>query len=230
MAIAKYKDTSGNWQNWTPDMVGALGAQYTNGYYGMGTPNNNFEDWIRTTSTGLIPYKAGGASSLGTEIWPFNEAYINTMHGTATYANSSNYSNSAGNSDTVDGYHASSFVKHSDIVTYNATKSRTKYSSSSNMYSLCGLSLTGGYKYVITLWACADSVGSNNCAFGYYDAVSLLTPVETVIASSAGYAYFTYTIVYSSSSAVKPYIQARVGGSGGGYLSGGVKAIRLGQI
>lgn len=158
------------------------------------------------------------------------------MHGTATYANnsnyanSSNYSNSAGNSDTVDGYHASSFVKYSDIVTYGATKSRTWYSSSSYMSSLCGLSLSGGYKYVITMWACADNVGSNNCAFGFYDAVSYLTPVETVVASSAGYAYFTYTTVYSSSQAVKPYIQARVGGSGGGYLSGGIQAIRLGSI
>lgn len=48
-------------------------------YYGMLTPEGSNTGWIRTTSSGLIPYSqdsTNGASSIGSSSWPFSRAYI----------------------------------------------------------------------------------------------------------------------------------------------------------
>lgn len=53
-------------------------AIYKNGYYGMGLVGNTDNGWIRTTSIGLIPYKAGTSrdnSMLGSETWQFGKIY-----------------------------------------------------------------------------------------------------------------------------------------------------------
>lgn len=58
--------------------LATLSATNANGYYGMGRPDGNTSDWIRTTSNGIIPYKSNstdGASSLGTSSWPFGNTY-----------------------------------------------------------------------------------------------------------------------------------------------------------
>lgn len=62
----------------------ALYAKYmgivTDGnYYGMRIGNSD-SAWVRTTSLGLIPYQAGGASSLGTSGWPFASVYATTIY------------------------------------------------------------------------------------------------------------------------------------------------------
>ena len=85
MATAYYPK-NGSYVAWTPDMVGALGSKKTNGYYGMTTPAGNDSDWIRTTSSGIIPYTSGSNGSLGTSSWKFSEAYIDNMHGDADRA------------------------------------------------------------------------------------------------------------------------------------------------
>ena len=46
-------------------------------YPGMGI-NGNFNTWIRTPETGLIPFKPG-ASSLGTDSYPFGSIYSNNI-------------------------------------------------------------------------------------------------------------------------------------------------------
>ena len=83
-----YYPKDGSFVAWTPDMVSALGDVYKNGYHGMATMELDDSGWIRTTQSGLIPYNSGGASALGTSSWPFNTAYITTMHGTADKATS----------------------------------------------------------------------------------------------------------------------------------------------
>jgi hypothetical protein len=50
-------------------------------YYGIQHPGGGTSDWTRTTSNGIIPVKAGGASSLGTSSWPFSTVYANTFYG-----------------------------------------------------------------------------------------------------------------------------------------------------
>lgn len=73
-------------------------AVSANGYYGMARPDGNTSDWIRTTSSGIIPYQSGGSGSghcnLGTSSWYFSQAYIQniygTLNGTATNANKLN--------------------------------------------------------------------------------------------------------------------------------------------
>lgn len=57
-----------------------MNAQYTNGYWGMMTPDASAGSWIRTTSNGIIPYQSGGASALGTSTWPFNEVHVNNLY------------------------------------------------------------------------------------------------------------------------------------------------------
>lgn len=61
--------------------LGVMGAVNGNGYYGLTRPDGNDSDWIRTTSNGIIPYKSGSYSSLGTSSWRFSKAYIDTIYG-----------------------------------------------------------------------------------------------------------------------------------------------------
>ena len=86
-----------------------LSAEFNNDYWGIRTPDGG-DDWIRTPKTGLLPYtygKAGsGHSSLGTNNRYFSTAYIDTVYGSLK-----GNADSATNADTVDGEHASSFVR-----------------------------------------------------------------------------------------------------------------------
>lgn len=71
----------------TANDVGALGAKSANGYYGMTRPDGNEQDWIRTTSNGIIPYTSGTNSSLGTSSWRFANAYISKIYTDDIYTN-----------------------------------------------------------------------------------------------------------------------------------------------
>lgn len=86
-----------------------LSAEFNNSYWGIRTPDGG-NDWIRTPNTGLLPYtygKAGlGHSSLGTDSWYFSTAYIDKVYGSLK-----GNADTATNADTVDGEHASSFVR-----------------------------------------------------------------------------------------------------------------------
>lgn len=61
-----------------------MGAVSANGYYGMAKPDGSASDWIRTTSSGIIPYQTGsrgsGHSALGTSTWYFGVSYIDSMY------------------------------------------------------------------------------------------------------------------------------------------------------
>lgn len=65
--------------------LGTLSATLANGYYGMGRPDGNTSDWIRTTVNGIIPYQSGGSSALGTESWPFSNIWSKTVNIIDTY-------------------------------------------------------------------------------------------------------------------------------------------------
>ena len=58
-------------------------------YWGMGTPDAGFSNWIRTTVNGIIPYSSDGTngkSSLGTSSWPFATVYAKAFKGNADTA------------------------------------------------------------------------------------------------------------------------------------------------
>ena len=68
-----------------------LGAVNANGYIGMAKPDGSASDWIRTTSSGIIPYQSGGRGSghggLGTSSWYFSSSYVdNTFCNKSTIA------------------------------------------------------------------------------------------------------------------------------------------------
>jgi hypothetical protein len=83
----------------TGNVIRAVSA---NGYWGMARPDSNTSDWIRTTSSGIIPYRSGGRGAghcgLGNSSWYFSSAYIDTVHG--------NLDGTATNADKLDGFHA----------------------------------------------------------------------------------------------------------------------------
>lgn len=76
-----------------------------NGYYGMGLVGNTDNAWIRTTSAGLIPYKAGTSrdnSMLGSETWQFGKIYGVEIFGQRVASITHNlYLGSSGNSGWV---------------------------------------------------------------------------------------------------------------------------------
>ena len=76
-----------------------------NGYYGMGLVGDTDNAWIRTTSTGLIPYKAGSSrdnSMLGSETWQFGKIYGVEIFGQRVASVTHNlYVGSSGNSGWV---------------------------------------------------------------------------------------------------------------------------------
>lgn len=61
----------------------AMLMSYENSYWGMRNPDGA-NDWIRTTTQGIIPYQSGGLGSghcgLGTNTWYFSYAYIDNVY------------------------------------------------------------------------------------------------------------------------------------------------------
>lgn len=94
-------------------------------YYGMMTPGEATNQWIRTTSLGLIPSESGAAGSghckLGTSTWYFSEAYIDTVYGTITNANNCNTTVTDPSTNTYTSY-GIVFTIHPDTSEYNGMK------------------------------------------------------------------------------------------------------------
>ena len=126
-----------------------LSAEFNNDYWGIRTPDGG-DDWIRTPKTGLLPYtygKAGsGHSSLGTNSWYFSTAYIDQVYG-----NLRGNADSATDADTVDGEHASSFVR-AGTYEYNNLNKLDTYSFirsvNSNTSSTSPKGMTGWYNII----------------------------------------------------------------------------------
>ena len=126
-----------------------LSAEFNNDYWGIRTPDGG-DDWIRTPKTGLLPYtygKAGsGHSSLGTNSWYFSTAYIDQVYG-----NLRGNADSATDADTVDGEHASSFVRAGTYEYSNLNKLDTYSfirSVNSNTSSTSPKGMTGWYNVI----------------------------------------------------------------------------------
>ena len=126
-----------------------LSAEFNNGYWGIRTPDGG-DDWIRTPKTGLLPYtygKAGsGHSSLGTNNRYFSTAYIDKVYG-----NLKGNADSATDADTVDGEHASSFVRAGTYEQGNLNKLDTYSfirSVNSNTSSTSPKGMTGWYNVI----------------------------------------------------------------------------------
>ena len=126
-----------------------LSAEFNNDYWGIRTPDGG-DDWIRTPKTGLLPYtygKAGsGHSSLGTNNRYFSTAYIDKVYGSLK-----GNADSATNADTVDGEHASSFVRAGSYEQGNLNKLDTYSfirSVNSNTSSTSPKGMTGWYNVI----------------------------------------------------------------------------------
>lgn len=82
----------------------AMLLRSANGYWGMGTPDAT-DDWIRTTTQGIIPNQSGGAGSghcgLGTSSWYFSYAYIDNIYGKLNGNCTGSSGSCTGNSNTA---------------------------------------------------------------------------------------------------------------------------------
>ena len=207
--------SSGTWGDWqtvyatnnkpTPADIGAANALTSaNGYYGMTHNDGTTSNWVRTTINGILPYQGGGASSLGTSYWQFNNIY-----GVNIYANGVNIGTEIANlkSSVVSGKQAvvnaidgklgyasglTTSHTHSDLawwITNRIIGPRAPYSTTVSKYVswyppiLADLSITatndtatmpGGYTFAII-----DGHG----AFGYY------TPDNDIYVTPASYGY-----------------------------------------
>lgn len=95
----------------------AMIMTHANGYWGMGTPTGADNEWIRTTTLGIIPYQSGGHGSIGTSSWPFNEGYFKFLNVT--------------NDNSDNGYDALAYFRH-----YNNKDWTVKVDSGSYDYGL----------------------------------------------------------------------------------------------
>lgn len=60
-----------------PSGSGTIGLmRHANDYWGLVPPDGNGDNWIRTTTSGLIPHQSGVASNIGTESWRFANGYF----------------------------------------------------------------------------------------------------------------------------------------------------------
>lgn len=81
-----YGDLSGNassvsWSGITSKPNITL-STYANGYWGLSLPDGTSAGYIRTTTSGIIPYASGGSGTLGTSSWPFSTIYGTNIYGT----------------------------------------------------------------------------------------------------------------------------------------------------
>ena len=61
------------------DNAQQMRATLLNGYWGLTDGAGSSSAYIRTTSSGIIPYQSGTSSALGTSTWQFNTAYVKTI-------------------------------------------------------------------------------------------------------------------------------------------------------
>jgi len=57
----------------------AFNAKSLNGYPGLNM-NGDDSTYVRTTSSGILPYQSGGSSRIGTFTWPFQAGYFNNLY------------------------------------------------------------------------------------------------------------------------------------------------------
>lgn len=80
-----WRARNGDNSTWS-DWKAATPMVAENGYWGIKAAGGG-NDWIRTTSNGLIPYQSGGSGSghcgLGTSSWYFSYAYIDSIYTTS---------------------------------------------------------------------------------------------------------------------------------------------------
>ena len=97
------------------DASGFLLSNFTNGFYGMTDPSGSTGNWIRTTSSGLIPFgsSSAGVSNLGTSTWPFNEIHAVNIYdgGTVLEEKFLGIGSKASDSDKLDNINSTQFAR-----------------------------------------------------------------------------------------------------------------------
>lgn len=75
-SILQYNQSSGGIVLGGKNVMFATSA---NGYYGL-APNGSDNTWVRTTTSGIIPYRSGGGGgSLGTDAWWFDNVWSSSI-------------------------------------------------------------------------------------------------------------------------------------------------------
>ena len=65
--------------------LSVMGYKLANGYAGIMFPGGSDSGWVRTSTSGLLPYASGGgSSSLGSSTWPFTNLYAQNIYHNGT--------------------------------------------------------------------------------------------------------------------------------------------------
>lgn len=68
-----------------PSAPGVFRVKYSESYAGLCEDNGDDSNWIRTSMCGIIPYKSGSYSAIGTSSWRFSDGWFTNLNVTNTY-------------------------------------------------------------------------------------------------------------------------------------------------
>ena len=136
----------------------AMAMEGDGSYWGMGTPDAGFSNWIRTTVNGIIPYSSDGTngkSSLGTSSWPFATVYAKTFYG--AFSGTATYGTYLGNSTNrfVAGYSSGVLLsaQRSGVTRWAIERSGENQWLTAHFYDTAGTWLSGK-----RLWMQGDAI------------------------------------------------------------------------
>lgn len=172
----------------------AINAKNANSYWGMTEPGGGDSNWIRTTTSGIIPVKSGGASALGTSSWPFTNIYGNNIYGLGgnrTYGMKQLYANTTGTNGTVSLNESAANFTYMTIV----------YKSNDGFYS--GITIAGPNGKSVLLvsgWAGGSGGGNTKLASKAISGTSITTNSYSLFDyngfSASNQVYITFVIGY----------------------------------
>ena len=131
-----------------------VGSKYIGSYPGLCTEEGYDDGWYRTTTSGLIPYQAGGYSSIGTDSWKFAYGYFvnivaDTIAGEYVTGGTVNATQL-----TLPGGSHSDQIKfgNDDYISYNDSTNEFDFKADNNVTKSrirCGHIEMGGYRLYI---------------------------------------------------------------------------------
>lgn len=169
-------------------------SKYTNNYYGITSPTGADDVFIRSTTSGFIPYQSGSAGSghggLGTPTWYWSTAYIDTIYQGSDQVAASDYTIYASES-------SSTYYIETDIFADNNHGNQMIYGYiQGNGYSGAPIHVDFQVYYYTPYESDTSSVFRSQAKF--YDATGAISDIE-ILRDNNNKVYFKVTRKYQFS-------------------------------